>query len=77
MMWKIRQAIPSDAIWTARVHAAVITVTGVRCSVHMAKFQAHLLPISRLEKLRSRELNQPALSYEQIFTKDLEYVEIS
>ncbi|CAH3117061.1 unnamed protein product [Porites lobata] len=30
MMWKIRQAIPNDAIWTARVHAAVITVWDVR-----------------------------------------------
>ena len=39
----------------------------------MAKFPARL-PRSRLEKLRSREPSQPALSYEHIenFTKDLE-----
>ncbi|CAH3014981.1 unnamed protein product [Porites evermanni] len=31
MMWKIQQAMPSDAIiWTARIHAAVITVWDVR-----------------------------------------------
>ena len=76
MMWKIQQAMPNNAIWTARIHAAVITVTGV-ISVHVATFPAHLLPRSQLEKLRSREQNQPALSYEHIFTKDLEYVEIS
>ena len=37
-------------------------------------FRAACLPRSRLEKLRSRELSQPALSYEAIenFTKDLE-----
>ena len=39
----------------------------------MAKFPARL-PRSRLEKPRSREPSQPALSYEHIenFTKDLE-----
>ena len=39
----------------------------------MAKFPARF-PRSRLEKPRSRELSQPALSYEHIenFTKDLE-----
>ena len=39
----------------------------------MAKFSARL-PRSRLEKPRSREPSQPALSYEHIenFTKDLE-----
>ena len=39
----------------------------------MAKFPARL-PRSRLEKPRSREPSQPALSYERIenFTKDLE-----
>ena len=39
----------------------------------MAKFPARL-PRSRLEKQRSREPSQPALSYEHIenFTKDLE-----
>ena len=70
MMWKIRQAMPNDAIWTASVHAAVITVTGVKCPY--GKISSPLIT-----KLRSREQNQLALSYEQIFTKDLEYVEIS
>ena len=62
MMWKTQQAMQDDAIRTAS-HSAV----------HMAKFPARL-PRSRLEKPRSREPSQPALSYEHMenFTKDLE-----
>ena len=39
----------------------------------MAKFLAHL-PRSQLEKPQSRQMSQPAFSYEHIkvFTKDLE-----
>ena len=61
MMWKIQQAKQDD----------FIPVTGMKCN--MAKFSARLLR-SRLEKPRSREPSQPALSCEHIenFTKDLE-----
>ena len=71
MMWKIQQAMQDDAIRTARIHLAVHP--GNRDEVFMAKFSARL-PRSRLEKPRSREPSQPALSYEHIenFTKDLE-----
>ena len=64
MMWKIQQAMQDDAI--RAVHTAFIPV---RDDVFICQiFRA------RLEKPRSREPSQPALSYEHIenFTKDLE-----
>ena len=70
MMWKLQQAMQDNAIHTTRIYPAVHP--GNR-DVHMAEFPARL-PRSRLEKPRTRELSQPALSYEHIenFTKDLE-----
>ena len=70
MMCKIQQAMHDDVIQTARIHPAVHP--GNRAEV--PKFSARLIPRSRLEKPRSREPSQPALSYEGIenFTKDLE-----
>ena len=64
MMRKIQQAMQDDDIQTARIHPAFIQVAGLKCS----------LPRSRLEKPRSWEPSQLALSYEHIenFTKDLE-----
>ena len=61
MMWKIQQAMQDDAI--RAVHTAFIPVRD-----SLSNFSA------RLEKPRSREPSQPALSYEHIenFTKDLE-----
>ena len=60
-MWKIQQAMQDDAI--RAVHTAFIPVRD-----SLSNFSA------RLEKPRSREPSQPALSYEHIenFTKDLE-----
>ena len=65
MMWKIQQAMQDDAEFIRRIHP------GNRAEV--AKFSARL-PRSRLEKPRSREPSQPALSYEHIenFTKESE-----
>ena len=44
---------------------AFFPVTGVKCSVHMAKFPSLLTEIL-LEKPRSQERSQPVLSYERI-----------
>ena len=69
MMWKIQQAMQDDAIRTARIHPG--NVTGMKCSYGEISNPLTRLPRSRLEKLRSREPSQPALSYEHIenFTK--------
>ena len=71
MMCKIQQAIQDDAIQAASVYPAFIPVTGLKCPY--GKISA-LLPRSRLEKPRSGEPSQLALSYKDIenFTKDLE-----
>ena len=62
MMCKIQHAMQDDTIRTVRILPAVHPGNRV------AKFRA------RLEKPRSREPSQPALSYEhnENFTKDLE-----
>ena len=72
MMWKIQQAMQDDAIRTARIHPAVHP--GNRDEVFTWQNFSARLPRSRLEKPRSREPSQPALSHEHIenFTKDLE-----
>ena len=52
MVWKIQQAMQDDAIWTARIHAAFISVTGLKCSeLHMTKCPAHLpkIPVGKTE----------------------------
>ena len=68
MMWKIQRATQDDAIRAARVHP------GNRAELHIWQNFSACLPRSRLEKPRSREPTQPALSYEHIenITKDLE-----
>ena len=69
MMWKIQQAMQDGAIRTARIHLAIHPGNRDEVFIWPAR-----LPRSRLEKPRSREPSQPAISYEHIetFTKDLE-----
>ena len=59
MMWKIQQAMQDDAIRTARIHPAFISVTGLKCSY--GKISSPLTEISGTEPQL-----QPALSYEHI-----------
>ena len=61
-----------DTVQATRIHPAFIPVTWLKCS-YSQKILKHL-PRSRLEKRRSREPSQPALSYDHMenFIKDLE-----
>ena len=61
-----------DAIWTARIHPAVYPVNRDEVFIWQ-NFQPAYRDLG-LEKPRSREPSQPALSYEHIktFTKALE-----
>ena len=71
MLWKIQQVNQHNAIGhllLRRMHPPFIPVTGMKCSYGCPA----RLPRSRLQKPRSWEPSQPALSYEHIenFTQD-------
>ena len=76
MMWKIQQAKQDDVIWDTLLPCCFLS--GNRGEVFIRQNFPARLPRSRLEKPRSQEWSQRALSYEHIgnFTKDLDQAHV-